>query len=135
MSDHDKLPAKSLNLHLSSNAANLHASMPSLEDYDLESVCDNPKSVVEERSYFTGKTLVVTGAGGQFGREGCLYFAKRGCRIAALDQNRAGLKETFDAVKQELGEEEFDFKMYVCDVTRASQIAAVVKSICERFQR
>ena len=112
------------------------SSLPELVDYDLESVCDNPKSVVEENSYYLGKTIVITGAGGLFGREGCLYFGRRGARIAALDQNKAGLKETFDAMQVELGEDNcFDFKPYVCDVTNAEQIAQVVDSIVARFQR
>ena len=125
---------------------NLHSSMPSLVDFgeDVESVCDNPKSIVGNPtdSFFTGKTVVITGAGGQFGRYGCLYFAKRGARIAALDQNKAGLKETFDALETELkkgrdleSEGDFDFKPYVCDVTNVEQINAVMEAICERFQR
>lgn len=78
------------------NAKDNSASMPELIDFDLESSCDNPKSVIEENSFFLGKTVVITGAGGLFGREGCLYFGKRGARIAALDQNQAGLKGTFE---------------------------------------
>jgi len=112
----------------------LNASMPELVDFDLGSICDNPKSVVEENSHFQGKTIVITGAGGLFGREGCLYFGRRGARVAALDQNKAGLKETFDAMQAELGDD-FDFKPYVCDVTDAIQINQVVKSIALRFQR
>lgn len=109
--------------------------MPSLVAFDMESVCDNPKSVVaDDEARFAGKVIVITGAGGQFGREGCLYFGRRGARIAALDQNKAGLKGTFEAMETELGEE-FDFMPYVCDVTSAEQIGEVVDSIIFRFKR
>ena len=108
--------------------------MPSLIDFDLESTCENPKSIVEDDNFFAGRTIVITGAGGQFGREGCIYFAKRGARVAALDQNKAGLKETFFALQTDLGED-FDFKPYVCDVTNEEQINCVIESILFRFQR
>ena len=112
----------------------LSASMPSLVDFGdgTESL---PQSVIEGDAAFQGKVVVITGAGGQFGRAGCLYFAKRGARIAALDNSKDALKETFTALDKELGEGNFDFKPYVCDVTNASLIAEVVDSIELRFKR
>lgn len=117
-------------------SSHLQDSMPTLIDFeaDVESVCDNPKSLVEERRSFAGKTIVITGAGGQFGREACIYFAMRGVRIAALDQDKLGLKKTFEAIQTEVGDT-FDFKPYVCDVTNVEQINGVVKSIAQRFKQ
>ena len=50
---------------------------------------------------FRGKTIVITGAGGTFGRAGCLYFAARGARVAALDNNFDALAETVRLVREE----------------------------------
>lgn len=108
--------------------------MPSLVDFadGSESL---PQSIIEGETAFQGKVIVVTGAGGQFGRAGCLYFARRGARIAALDNSKDALKETFVELEKELGEGNSDFKPYVCDVTKATVISEVVDSIVERFKR
>mmetsp|Transcript_19779 Transcript_19779/g.37501 ORF Transcript_19779/g.37501 Transcript_19779/m.37501 type:complete len:277 (+) Transcript_19779:171-1001(+) len=84
---------------------------------------------------FQGKVVVITGAGGQFGRAGCLYFAKRGARVAALDNSKEALQETLKALEEEFGEGSFDFKSFVCDVTDASLVAEVVDSINAHFKR
>ena len=52
---------------------------------------------------FRGKSIVITGAGGSFGREGCLYFASRGAIVAGLDKNKEALEETASYVKSQLG--------------------------------
>ena len=85
---------------------------------------------------FQGKVVVITGAGGQFGRAGCIYFAKRGARIAALDNSETALEQTLKALDHEFGaNKNFDYKSYVCDVTNASLIAEVVDSIEAHFKR
>jgi NAD(P)-dependent dehydrogenase (short-subunit alcohol dehydrogenase family) len=88
--------------------------MPELIDFDSKS--DNPRSIIEDDSArFAGKTIVITGAGGLLGREGCIFFCKRGARIAAMDQDAAALKETFLALQTELGHEgAFDKGIVVC---------------------
>jgi NAD(P)-dependent dehydrogenase (short-subunit alcohol dehydrogenase family) len=48
--------------------------------------------------------------------------------------SKGGLKDTFDAMKEEFGES-FDFKAYVCDVTNAAQTEQVIESIHSRFKR
>ena len=53
---------------------------------------NNNALIKDDRFY--DKVIVITGAGGSFGREGCLYFAKRGAKIAALEVNAASLAET-----------------------------------------
>mmetsp|Transcript_4168 Transcript_4168/g.5465 ORF Transcript_4168/g.5465 Transcript_4168/m.5465 type:complete len:277 (+) Transcript_4168:250-1080(+) len=82
-------------------------------------------------SKFQGKTIVITGAGGGFGSEGCLYFAERGAKIAALDRDAKALKETVEQVKTKFpnaaifsGE---------CDVTNADNIKKIVNKIVEKF--
>ena len=92
-------------------------------------------SLMKGDTAFQGKVIVITGAGGQFGRAGCLYFAKQGACIAALDNSNEALNETFTALEKEFGPGNFDFEPYVCDVTNASLIAEVVDSIVVRFKR
>jgi NAD(P)-dependent dehydrogenase (short-subunit alcohol dehydrogenase family) len=137
----------------------LGSSLPSLADYsDIESISGSATGdmIGHNRSAtegidinigssstrsggggdFAGKVIVITGAGGQFGRTGCIYFCRHGARVAGLDQSKEGLKETFTALEQALGDSSnFDFKPYVCDVTDAKQMQDVIDSIDFRFKR
>jgi 2-hydroxycyclohexanecarboxyl-CoA dehydrogenase len=108
-------------------------------------VCRSPQTAVAGDLRFQGRTVVITGAGGQLGRAGCVFFAKRGARIAALDQNQQALQETFDALLQEMkhvkstnssqSSSSFDFCAFPCNVTDAAAVATVVDAIVERFHR
>jgi NAD(P)-dependent dehydrogenase (short-subunit alcohol dehydrogenase family) len=82
-------------------------------------------------SRFQGKTIVVTGAGGNFGREGCLYFSERGAKVAAMDNNLSTLEETVAYVKEKIPNAEI-FPM-TCDVTDASNVQVGVDAITEKF--
>ena len=84
---------------------------------------------------FVDKVIVITGAGGQFGRAGCLYFAQRGARVAGLDMSADTLAATEQALQDGLGDQEFAFASYTCNVTQADQVAQVVQQIVERFGR
>lgn len=108
--------------------------MPSLVAFtdDMES---EAKSLIEGDGSFTGKIIVITGGGGQFGQAGCIYFARRGAKVAALDRSKDALKDTFNAMERELGDGNFDFKPYVCDVTDPKQIEGVIDSIDFRYKR
>ena len=98
----------------------------------MDAVCEKtPSSQIETDVRFVGKTIVITGAGGQFGREGCLYFAKRGARIAALDLNEKSLEETFHILREEV--EQLDAKTFVCNITDADQVQLTVAQIQARF--
>jgi NAD(P)-dependent dehydrogenase (short-subunit alcohol dehydrogenase family) len=82
-------------------------------------------------SRFFGKTIVITGAGGSFGREGCLYFAQRGAKIAALDKNKAALDETAAYVQDNVPEAQVFHAD--CDVTNATEVQSVVAAIVAQF--
>jgi NAD(P)-dependent dehydrogenase (short-subunit alcohol dehydrogenase family) len=88
-------------------------------------------------SRFSGKTVVITGAGGNFGKEGCIYFLRRGARVAALDKSTAALQEVTQEV-QELqstcSEKTYEFCTFECDVTNAQQVQDVVDRIVEQFE-
>lgn len=80
-------------------------------------------------SRFSGKTIVVTGAGGNFGREGCLFFAERGAKIAAMDKNPSALEETVQYVKDLVPEAQIIHR--ACDVTDASSVSKAVDEVAE----
>lgn len=83
-------------------------------------------------SRFGGKTLVITGAGGNFGRVGCVFFAKRGAKIAALDLSKAALEETVQEVESEAGTSA-EILPIECNVTDAEGVQAAVEKIVEKF--
>jgi len=63
---------------------------------------------------FSGRSVVVTGAGGGLGRALCLAFGSAGARIAALDRDATGLAET----AADLSAAGIACVTCVCDVTR-----------------
>jgi NAD(P)-dependent dehydrogenase (short-subunit alcohol dehydrogenase family) len=80
-------------------------------------------------SRFQGKSIVITGAGGNFGREGCLYFAERGAKVAALDNNAAALEETVQYVKDKVPGVTIVFQ--ACDVTDVSSVQTAVDHVAD----
>lgn len=84
-------------------------------------------------SFFKSKVVVITGAGGNFGRQGCLYFAKMGCKVVAMDNNSTTLEETAEFVNKEVPEA--DILIATCDVTDVSSVQTAVDSAVGRFSR
>ena len=88
---------------------------------------------------FQNKTIVITGAGGNFGRAGCLFFLRRGARIAALDVDANSLNETIaelrsaDEVATTLADARI--KGYTCDVTNQLSVDSVISSIVSDFDK
>jgi NAD(P)-dependent dehydrogenase (short-subunit alcohol dehydrogenase family) len=80
---------------------------------------------------FQGKTIVITGAGGNFGREGCLYFVQRGAKVAAMDKNASTLEETVQFVKDKVPNAEIVAKD--CDVTDPASVNAAVDAVADLF--
>lgn len=85
-------------------------------------------SIQDER--FQGKRIVITGAGGYLGREGCLFFARRGARIAALDKSPTALQETFDQVQKQTGAM---ITVVECDVTDAATMETAIAVVVLQF--
>jgi NAD(P)-dependent dehydrogenase (short-subunit alcohol dehydrogenase family) len=81
---------------------------------------------------FQDKVVVITGAGGNFGREGCFYFAQRGAKVAALDLNPTALEETAKFVHEKTSCEIF---VASCDVTETSSVQEAMDSIVKKFGR
>lgn len=87
---------------------------------------------------FRGKTIVITGAGGTFGRAGCLYFAARGGRVAALDNNFDALTETVRLVREECHASAQPYvnkhiNGFECDVTSTESVDAAVRDVVKAF--
>jgi NAD(P)-dependent dehydrogenase (short-subunit alcohol dehydrogenase family) len=87
---------------------------------------------------FRGKTIVITGAGGTFGRAGCLYFAARGARVAALDNNFDALSETVRLVREECHASAQPYvnkhiNGFECDVTSTESVDAAVRDVVKAF--
>lgn len=80
---------------------------------------------------FAGKTVVITGAGGNFGREGCIFFAKEGAKVAALDKNTTALAETIAELNEKVPDAEF--VSLECDVTSPESVHSVMDQVVEKF--
>lgn len=96
---------------------------------------------------FQGSVVVITGGGGNFGREGCLYFALRGARVAAMDNNMEALEGTASYVQERLAEagspfaaadnSDGDGGIFVteCDVTDVASVQDAVDAVIGRYGR
>ena len=103
-------------------------------------------NITANSSYFSGKVIVITGAGGQLGREGCCYFATLGAKIAALDLSDSALDETYNEIVTRCPSElknatntttttTFEYEKYVCNVTDADSVEVVMNAVVEKFGR
>lgn len=70
---------------------------------------------------YDGKTMLITGGASGMGQRYCERLAKAGAKIAALDVNEAGLKDT--------ASRSANIKTYKCDVTDATAVAKTVKAV------
>lgn len=48
---------------------------------------------------FVGKNIIITGAGGNFGREGCVYFVTRGATVVGLEKDIDAMGNANDYVQ------------------------------------
>jgi len=78
-----------------------------------------------ERSDFSGKTVLVTGAGSGIGREATLGFARRGALVFAADVNSAGLNETLVLSEALAG----PVRTKQVDVSKEAQVAGLLSYI------
>jgi 3-oxoacyl-[acyl-carrier protein] reductase len=56
------------------------------------------RTVAKTPDYFSGKTIVITGAASGIGRATALIFAREGANVVCADINEAGVKDTAAAV-------------------------------------
>ena len=82
----------------------------------------NFSSCEEKQPRFAGKTIVITGGGGTFGRVGAKYFAKEGANVVLVDVNRKALDEAMATLPGA------NVEAVACDVRDADSVAAVVRT-------
>jgi len=80
---------------------------------------------------FAGKTIIVTGAGGEFGRKGAHYFAERGANVIATDVMAKALSATSESAPQGPGCGKI--VTVVCDVTKEAEVEALVATAEREF--
>ncbi|MYS15000.1 glucose 1-dehydrogenase [Streptomyces sp. SID4982] len=78
---------------------------------------------------FTGKTVLVTGAGSGIGRSVALAFAAEGARVVAAGRTAASLDETIALIGKEGGKG----VAVTADVTRSDEVRALVGRTVEHF--
>jgi NAD(P)-dependent dehydrogenase (short-subunit alcohol dehydrogenase family) len=77
------------------------------------------------------QVAVVTGAGRNIGEEIAKLFAAEGARLALVDLDRARGERVADAIRAAGG----DAQLFLGDVSKGAEVAALVKAIVERFGR
>src|SRR2546422_5932601 len=77
------------------------------------------------------KVAIVTGAGRNIGAEVAKLFAAEGAKVAIVDMDEPRGKRTVDAIKAAGG----DAAQFVTDVSKGSEVAAMVKAVVACFGR
>lgn len=96
-----------------------------------------PCLVREGAGRFAGRTIIITGAGGNFGRAGTLYFAREGANVVAMDYNAEELAVTSRIVEQVCGAGGARGQCHaiVVDVTSEDEVARAVAEAAAKFGR
>lgn len=81
--------------------------------------------------YFTGKTIVITGAASGIGRATALIFAREGANVVCADINGEGAERTANQVVQ-LGQQA---AAVTTDVTSRAAVDDMIRHAIERFGR
>jgi len=81
---------------------------------------------------FAGKVVIVTGAGGDFGKAGAKAFRSEGANVVLLDAAPKPLQAAEQELKKTPGPEVMSV---VCDITNQAQVEAAVASIEKKFGR
>ena len=81
--------------------------------------------------YFSGKTIVITGAASGIGRATALIFAREGANVVCADINEAGVKETAEKINA-IGSQALALTI---DVTRRAAINDMVQLAVDGFGR
>src|SRR3954469_11722780 len=77
------------------------------------------------------QVAIVTGAGRNIGEEVAKLFAAEGAKIAVVDLDKPRGQHTVDAIKAAGG----DADVFVADVSKGADVAALVKAVVARFGR
>ena len=78
---------------------------------------------------FTGKIVLITGAGNGIGRAAALGFATRGATVVVVDHDRAAGEATAGIIRQQGGKSMFTR----ADVTKSADVQAYVKATVDTY--
>jgi NAD(P)-dependent dehydrogenase (short-subunit alcohol dehydrogenase family) len=78
-----------------------------------------------ERGKLEDRVAIVTGGGSGIGRAICLHFAREGARVAILDVDEAGARETVEAITGAGGRAIFRR----CDVSRQAEVEEAFRGV------
>ena len=84
---------------------------------------------------FVGKTIIITGAGGNFGRAGCFFFTQRGASVVAWDNNESALMETISEIRSQDEANGIKIEGYTCDVTSEDSVRTTLECVLSDFER
>ena len=77
------------------------------------------------------QVAIVTGAGRNIGEEIAKLFAAEGAKVAVVDLDKARGERVADAIKAAGG----DATLFMADVSKGSDVAALVKDVVARYGR
>jgi len=78
---------------------------------------------------FTGKVVLITGAGNGIGRAAALGFSSRGATVVIVDHDKAAGEATLGILRQQGGKGMF----VAADVTKSADVQAYVKATVEAY--
>ena len=78
---------------------------------------------------FTGKVVLITGAGNGIGRATSLGFATRGATVVVVDHDKAAGEATAGIIRQQGGTALF----VAADVTKSADVQAYVKATVDAY--
>jgi NAD(P)-dependent dehydrogenase (short-subunit alcohol dehydrogenase family) len=82
-------------------------------------------------SEFSGKVVMITGAGSGIGRGAALLFGRDGARVGIIDRHDAAVRETAELVGKEGGE-----ALPLCaDISQATEVETAVRKTVDRYGR
>ena len=83
---------------------------------------------------FNNQNELSSSGSGNFGRDGCLFFASKGAKmVVALDNNSNALEETKRYVQSHFSSDDDKVATFECDVTSKASVEKVIDSVCETW--
>jgi NAD(P)-dependent dehydrogenase (short-subunit alcohol dehydrogenase family) len=92
---------------------------------------DNPRNAGMQRTRFTEKTVLITGAGTGIGRAAALRLAEEGAQVVLLGRR----SEPLDRLAREIGAAGGTAMALACDISEEPAVSSAVEAAIARFGR